>query len=215
MPELHLPWLELTILTPLLGSVVVGFLKNGELARKTCLTLCTLTLIFATGEWFDFGTLHTFEAHDHWDVMESVLGSDVLVVDELSAPLLPLVALLFLMTVLSTLRTKVNRFSFGWTLASEAILLATFCCRDPWSIVILLVVATVPPWIELRSRGRCTRVYLVHMGLFAVLLIAGQTLLSIEAAGRSADDDRWCTADRCRTAAKRYRAASLLDDRSV
>ncbi len=183
MPELHLPWLELSILTPLVGAIVVGFLRDGEVARKTCLGVCTLTLIFACGEWLDFGTLHTFEAHDHWDVMEPVLGPDILVVDELSAPLLPLAALLFLMTVLSTLRTKIHRFSFGWTLASETVLLATFCCRDPWAIIALLILATVPPWVELRSRGRRTRVYLIHMGLFAALLIVGQALLEIEIFG--------------------------------
>tara|TARA_R110002049_G_scaffold2750_4_gene21906 strand:+ start:49291 stop:50757 length:1467 start_codon:yes stop_codon:yes gene_type:complete len=185
MPELHLPWLELTILTPLAGAIVLCFLKNGESARKLCLVLCTLTLAFAIGEWLDFGTLHTFEAHDHWDVMESVFDSDVLVVDELSAPLLPLAALLFLMTVLSTLRTKLNRFSFAWTLAAESILLATFCCRDAWSIVLLLVLATIPPWVEMRSRGHCTRVYVIHMGLFAALLVAGVLLLQTRLLGES------------------------------
>lgn len=185
MPEMHLPWLELAILTPLLGALVVGFMKNGELARKTCLVLCTLTLVFAIGQWLDFGTLHSFEARDHWDVMESVFHRDILVVDELSAPLIPLVALLFLITVLSTLRTKVNRFSFGWTLAAEAILLATFCSRDPWSIIVLLLLATIPPWIELRSRGRNTRVYLIHMGLFAALLVIGQLLLTTGVLGEA------------------------------
>src|SRR5690606_31953456 len=119
------------------------------------------------------------EAHDHWDLFELAFHKDVFVVDELSAPLLPLAALLYVMTVLSTLRTKVNRFSFGWTLTSEAILLATLSCRQPWMVVLLLIVGTIPPWVELRKRRRSTRVYALHMGLFAGLLVAGQLLLSL------------------------------------
>jgi NADH-quinone oxidoreductase subunit M len=116
-------------------------------------------------------------------VTRRVFHRDVFVVDELSAPLLPLAALLYLMTVLSTLRTKVSRFSFGWTLASQAILLATLSCRQPWVLIALLSAGTIPPWIELRSRGRSTRVYVLHMGLFVGLLVTGQMLLSIAAAG--------------------------------
>ncbi len=179
MRELHLPWLELSILAPLVGAIVVGSLRNRELAHKLCLIICSFTLLFACGEWIDFSLLQTFEAHDHWDVIEWVFHKDVFVIDELSAPLLPLAALVYLMTVLSTLRTKVNRFSFGWTLASEAILLATLSCRENWMLIGLLAAATIPPWIELRIRGRCTRVYAIHMGLFVGFLIIGQSLLQI------------------------------------
>ena len=35
------------------------------------------------------------------------------------------------------------------------------------------VVCTVPPYFELRNRGRPTRVYLLHMGLFVGLMVAG------------------------------------------
>ncbi|MGA7306779.1 MAG: proton-conducting transporter membrane subunit, partial [Rhodothermales bacterium] len=177
MPELHLPWLELSVLTPLLGAMGVGFLRNREVAWTTCVVICTLTLVFAVGEWIDFGTVHAFEAHDHWDVLSTLFHRDVFVVDELSAPLLPLAALLFLMTVLATLRTKVSRFSFGWTLTSEAILLATLSCRDPWGLVVLLSAATIPPFVVIRGRHRSTRVYSVHMGLFVALLLVGQFLV--------------------------------------
>ncbi len=182
MPELHLPWLELSILVPLLGAIAVGLLRNREAAHKLSIVICSFTFLFAAGEWIDFSTLQTFEAHDHWDAIEFVFHKDVFVIDELSAPLLPLAALVYLMTVLSTLRTKVNRFSFGWTLVSLAILLATLSCREPWMLITLLAAATIPPWIELRARNRCTRVYTIHMGLFIGLLVLGQTLLTLGAA---------------------------------
>ena len=177
MPEMHLPWLELSVLIPLLGALWVGCMRNRDRARTHSIIICALTFLCAGGEWVDFNSLHTFEAHDHWDVLDDVFHKDVFVVDELSAPLLPLGAMLYLMTVLTTLRTKVNRFSFGWTLFSEAVLLATLSCRDPWIIVFLLSIATVPPWIEMRIRRQSTRFYCLHMGAFIALLFAGQALV--------------------------------------
>jgi NADH-quinone oxidoreductase subunit M len=181
MPELHLPWMELSILMPIVGAIFVASVKDSEKSRVVCLAVCTLTLVCATGEWIDFASLHTFEAHDHWGVVEYVFHEDIFVIDELSAPLLPLAALLCLLTTLSTLRTKANRFSFNSMLVTEAILIATLSCRNAWAIIGLLLAAIVPVWLELWSRGRCTRVFAIHMGLFAALLIAGQTAVEFGA----------------------------------
>jgi NADH-quinone oxidoreductase subunit M len=166
---------------PLIGSLWVSAMRDRERARRHTIAICLLTLICAAGEWIDFARLGVFEAHDHWDFLQSVFHKEVFVVDELSAPLLLLGAMLYMMTVLSTLRTKVNRFSFHWTLASESILLATFSCRNPWGIVALLSLATIPPWMELRKRRRSTRVYAIHMWLFVLLLWTGQALLPVDA----------------------------------
>ncbi|MCA9052396.1 MAG: oxidoreductase [Planctomycetaceae bacterium] len=185
IPELHLPWLELSIVTPLVGAVVMSRLRNRDLARKVCIALCGAIFVMTVGEWADFNTLHTFEAHDHWDVIQFVFRKGVFVIDELSAPLLPLAALQYLMTVLSTLRTKVNRFSFAATLVSESILLATLSCREPLVLIALLAAATIPPWLELRARGRCTRVFTIHMATMVALLLAGQVLLYMNPAGGS------------------------------
>jgi len=181
MSELHLPWLELSVLLPLVGAVWVSLLYNRDRARIVSIVICSLTLVCAVGEWIDFASLGTFEAHDHWDFLQSVFHSDVFVIDELSAPLLPLAALLYLTTVMTTLRTKVNRFSFGWTLFSQSILLATLACRHPWIIILLLAIAVVPPWLELRQRKQNTRVYVIHMSLFIGLLCAGQFLVGSNA----------------------------------
>ena len=177
MSELHLPWLELAVLIPLVGSLWMAFLRNHTVARAHSIVFCLLALLCAVGEWIDFNTLHSFEAHDHWDVLASTFHRDVLVVDELSAPLLPLGAMLYLMTVLTTLSTKVNRFSFGWTLFSESILLATLSCREPWAIIALMSVATLPPLLEMHARKQSTRFYCLHMGLFVALMVAGQALV--------------------------------------
>lgn len=177
MSELHLPWLGLSVLLPLVGSIVVSMMKDRDHARQVSIAIGIATLICACGGLLDFTMLHSFEAHDHWDIFQLFFSIDAFVVDELSAPLIPLGALLYLTTILTTLRTKVNRFSFGWTLFSESVLLATLGCRDPWLIILLLAVGVVPPWIELRKRRQPTQVYLLHMFLFVGLLVAGQCLV--------------------------------------
>ncbi len=180
MLELHLPWLELTIFTPLIGVAAVCYVRNPEMARKRALIVTGLTLFFAVGAWEDFSTLRRFEAHDHWDLITPWLGSDAVVIDELSAPLLPLGALLYFLTTLATPRTKVRRFPFAWTLFSLSLLLALLSCRQPWGIIGLLAAQTIPPVMELRSRGRSTRVFLLHMGLFIGLLGGGWAMIDAE-----------------------------------
>ncbi|MCA9126300.1 MAG: oxidoreductase [Planctomycetales bacterium] len=181
MPELHLPWLEFSIMLPLLGAALVFAAKDPIRARRICLVICTATLLCSLGELADFASLSTFEAHDHWDIIERIFHKDVFVIDELNAPLLPLAALLCLLIVLSTLRTKASRFSFNLMLINEAILIATLSCRDAWVLIGLLVIATIPVWIEMRARTPSTRVYCLHMALFAGLLVFGQTLVSLGA----------------------------------
>ncbi len=139
-------------------------MKDPVSAQRIAVFCGGLTLFCTTGEWLDFATLRTFEAHDHWDLIQWMFNRDIFVIDELSAPLLPVAALLYLMTMLSTLRTKVGRFSFGLTLVSEAIVLATLSCHSYWGIVILLSLAVIPPWIELQRRGASTRVYTCTWG---------------------------------------------------
>src|SRR6476659_5372930 len=162
MSELHLPWLELAVLLPLLGAWWVSRERDPDRSRRRALWVAGGTLFAAAAAWLDFSSLKTFAAHDHWDLTAGLLHHEALVLDELSAPLLPLGALLILLTILATLRTKVRRFSFARTLVSESILLATFACRSPWGLIALLALANVPIIIELRQRDQTPRVFIVH-----------------------------------------------------
>lgn len=177
IPELHFPWLEFSIVLPLLGAMVCGLLTEAPKAQRIAVWCGGLTLFCTMGEWLDFSMIGSFEAHDHWDIVQRIFHRDIFVIDELSAPLLPLSALLYLMTMLSTLRTKLGRFSFGLTLVSESIVLATLSCHSPWMLIALLSLATIPPWVELRRRGASTRIFSLHMGLFIVLLVLGWSLV--------------------------------------
>ncbi len=175
--ELHLPWLELMLLTPLLGAFLTIDQRDAVKAWRRALAAAGLTLFFAVGAWEDFNLLRVWEAHDHWDLITPSLGADAVVIDELSAPLLPLAALLHFVLTLATPRTKLRRFPLAAALFSEVLLLALLVCREPWGIIVLLGLQVLPPALELRSRGRSARVFLVHMGLFLALLIGGWMII--------------------------------------
>jgi NADH-quinone oxidoreductase subunit M len=179
MLEFRLPWLEACILLPAVGAIWVKFKSDPEGARRRSLVVSGLTLVCAVAAWLDFRLLQAFGDRDRWDPLARLLGEDLLVVDALSAPLLPLAALIYFLTNLATLRTKVREFSFARSLGSEAILLATLGCELPWGVVALLALGTLPPYLELRKARKPTRLYALHMLLFIALLGLGQMLLDV------------------------------------
>lgn len=180
MSELHFPWIEVAILIPLIGALWVGRLSDPDLARKWSVLISGLAFFCTVGEWLDFDMVGGKQAEDHWHLMTRLLGRELFVIDQLSAPLIPLVAMLYFLTTLATLRTKIRRFSFAWTLVSEALVIALFSCQEPWGVIALLAAGTVPPYHELRARGKPVRVYVFHMALFVGLMVLGWVLIQRE-----------------------------------
>ena len=169
----QIPWIELAIGTAIVGSASISRIREPDRAYRWGLALtgisftCTLLacLTFYLGD-----PAQSFRG----DSLQPILfGRYVFELDDLSAPLLPAVGLLHFLTALATPRRNMRRFSLSWSLAAEAIRLATFSCQEPCVLVGLLAAATVPPYIELVNRGRPTRVYALHMALFVVLLVVG------------------------------------------
>ena len=175
MSDIQLPFLEASILVALLGAVWVSRLRDAKLARRLSLVLTSIVMACVGAAWYDYS-----KTGDGHTLLAKYFGSDVLLVEELNAPLLLLAALLFLLTALATSRIRVRRFSFTWMLASEAILLATLGCKEPWGLVALLSIGTLPPYFELRARNRPRRVFALHMGLYVVLLVVGWSLVEME-----------------------------------
>ena len=145
--------------------------------RQWSVVFSGLALFCAVGEWLDFEFLGASEAEDHWHLMTGLFGREIFVIDELSTPLIPLIALLYFLTMVATLRTKIRRFSFAWTLVSEALAVALFSCQEPWLVIGLLAAGTIPPYQELKARGKPTRVYVLHMALFVGLMILGRVFV--------------------------------------
>jgi NADH-quinone oxidoreductase subunit M len=153
------------------GALCVSRFRDPDTAYRWCLGFTGATLACAVLAALAYAQ----GAPAEWGVLPRQLGRPF-AVDELSAPLLPLVALLHFLTALATARTKMARFPAAWMLVGEAVRLAAFACVDPWILIGLLVTATVAPVFELRSREKPTRVYLLHMGAFAALLVTGWAL---------------------------------------
>lgn len=184
MSELHLPWLGIAILAPLIGAPWVGRLRNSEAARRWSVLFSSAALAASAGAALDFGMLETARAADRWRIATEFTGREWFVVDQLNAPLLTLVSLIYLLTIVAKVRAQVGQFSFARTLVSESIALAAFACQEPWALVALLVAGTVPPLVELRARRQGLRVYAAHAALFAALLCAGQVWVESEGANR-------------------------------
>src|SRR5689334_1150593 len=92
---------------------------------------CAAALVCATNEW----VCH----HAGWVPLPRPRPLDSLAVDGCSAARLPLVALVHLLTALSTPNAEGNRAYFARLMASQASQLATFGCRQPWLLIALLV----------------------------------------------------------------------------
>lgn len=184
MNELQLPWLELSLAAPFVGAVVVALSRDPQHANQRAVLFSALTLAFTVGAWFDFEFLGVPIAADHGHLPLRLFGRECLVIDELSAPLMPLAALLHFLTALTTGRTKLRRFPFSGALFSEALLLATFSFQEQWAMVALAAASTVLPYFELRARNRPTAVYAVHMFLFVALLSLGWALVELSGVHR-------------------------------
>ena len=167
------PWLELSVCVPLIGGLCVGWIRHPVAALRWCLAFAGFTLACTLLVFVSQTTGESPTGASPWDVFPRLFGSRFLEVDALSALLLPLLALLHLLTVLTTARTKQARFSFAWMLCGESLRLATFGCKAPWMLIALLIAGIGLTFLELLRRGKPTRVYVLHMGLFVVCLVGG------------------------------------------
>jgi NADH-quinone oxidoreductase subunit M len=166
------PWLDASVAAALIGALGAVLLRDIGRSFRWGVFCTGLALVCAILAWIGFSV------HGGLVAGHPCYGVPVLFVDGLSASLATLTALLYFLTTLATGRTKMGRFSITWSLASEAIQLTAFGCTEPWILIALLVLATVPPYIVLRNRGKPTRVYVVHMALFNGMLILGWALVS-------------------------------------
>ncbi len=186
MNPFALPWLELSIGVPLVGGLCVGWVRNPAAALRWCLIFAGITLICTLLVLVGQKTEESPFGASPWDIQPRIFGTRLLEVDKLSAPLLPLVALLHLLTALATARTKMARFSFAWMLGGESLRLAAFACKAPWILIGLLTAGAMLTYLELLRRGKPTRVYLLHMGLFVVFLVSGWACINPAGPIRSA-----------------------------
>ncbi|WP_435006699.1 proton-conducting transporter membrane subunit [Tundrisphaera lichenicola] len=182
------PWLELAIAAALLGSLFVAFCRDPNRAYRWALGFTGASFVFSFLAWLTNYAGASSGEVSTWSVQPVFFGRVLFSLDELSAPLVPAIALLHLLTALATPRTHMRRFSFSWSLTTEAISLSTFSSQEPWLLIGLLAISTIPPFVELLIRRRPTRVYVLHMTLFVGLLLLGWS-----AVGLSGEPSGWAT----------------------
>lgn len=176
----HSLWIEVAVLIPVCGALLIRRIGDTESVRLWSITVAAIALIAVGLGWLGFILDSSGDSTDRWSLLQVVAGKHYLSFDSLNAPLLVLIALVYLATIVTTPRTKARRFSFTWTLVAESIALATFACRDPWLLIVLLTAAVYPPYRELKSRKQSTRMYMVHMICFVVLLIVGRAIMETQ-----------------------------------
>lgn len=178
---LPIPWLELAIAIAILGALIPSWVREPYRAWRLSLVLAGITHVCATVSCVGFYLCRETRTDAGFALHTAVVGQTLLDVDELNAPLLPMLGLIYFLTVLATGRTKMRRFSLRWSQASHAIRLATFGCVVPWALIALLALGTIPPYLELVKRRQPTRVYVIHMLVFVGLLALGWGLVDATA----------------------------------
>src|SRR5262252_3975893 len=98
----HLPWLELAILVPLLGAWWVGRLRSPEATRRWGVLASGLAFVCTAAACLEFHLWPTDSGAAEWSLVHWLTGRDFFALDQLSAPLLPMAALLYLLTGLAT-----------------------------------------------------------------------------------------------------------------
>jgi NADH-quinone oxidoreductase subunit M len=186
----EIPWLELALVVALIGSVWVSCLREPIRAFRWGLGFTGATLGCAILTWLAYA-LHP--AGQAWSAQPALFGRQLFAVDQLTAPLVVVVALLHFLTALATGRTKMRRFSMSWSLAQEAIRLAILGCsgQEPWLLIGLLAVGSIPPYIELYNRHRPTQVFLLHMALWVSLMLLGWAF--VDPSGAHERQTAWAT----------------------
>lgn len=176
MNPFAVPWLELSILVLLIGAVSVTGIRDARLASNWCLGFvgCAFIGTVMASAGYSVGRPSAALAKGWWNWADR----PVFVVDDINAPLLPLIALLHGLIALTTARTKMERFSFSKLMAEGAVRIAAFACVAPWPLVGLLMLDAILPVFEYRRRGRSGRLYAVHAALFVGLLGIGLALMN-------------------------------------
>jgi len=155
-----LPWLEATLILPLVGALITAAIRTPPVAARVSFGFLLSVLVTATAA-----------AASHSGATTGL--TQLYLVDDLSAPMLPVLAVLHLLTLLGTAKARVSSLFCVRLLLAVFISLAAVTCHVGGVLVVLLVLGVLLPLWDLRSRGSRVRGYVLHMSLMAALLLVG------------------------------------------
>lgn len=163
MNRLAFSWLEFTLLLPLIGAVGVASIKPPVRAARWSLGFILATLVGAAVTAVTF-----FSAPE-----SASLRLGTFKADDLAAPMLPVLAILHLLTLLGTSKSRLSPMFCVRLLLSAGVTMAAVTCQIGSGLIFLMVLAALLPVWDLKSRGRRTRGFLFYVGPFIALLLVG------------------------------------------
>ncbi|MEQ1829662.1 MAG: proton-conducting transporter membrane subunit [Pirellula sp.] len=158
-----LPLFELTLLLPLVGAVAIAFVKATLTAARWCMSFSIGTFACALVASFEFVGSTGSETH----------LLDAFFLDRLSAPMLPMMAMLHLLTMLGTSKSRVSIQFCIQLLMATFVSLAIVTCHSIIGMCVLLMIEICLPTWDLASRQQRLRGFLLYMLVFASLLLVG------------------------------------------
>lgn len=156
---------ELVIWIPLLGFLWLKFVGSSH-TRAVCLAFSGVALVLSVALY-----VSNVQPTSGW--LGSWWGWNLIHIDEFSAPLIPLTALIYFVTMFATVGHKTQQFPFAGSLLGESLTLGVISTDTTWWMILLVGLSVIPMWMELRARGQSTRLYEIHQGLFIVCLVVG------------------------------------------
>lgn len=161
MTALMFPWLGFAMGLPLLGAVVLTFVRDPGPAARTTLGFLIAALLASLGV-----ALGVPPAGAGASVESGVFRAD-----DLAGPLLPGLGVLHLLALLGTSKSRISTGLCRRQLLSLAITSALVVCHSGTVFVALAAILTLLPLVDLHSRGQRLRGFLAHLGLPGVLLV--------------------------------------------
>jgi NADH-quinone oxidoreductase subunit M len=158
-------WLEATLLLPLIGAATVAFIKLPAAAARWSLGVMLAMFAAAVATSVAF-----FSAPG-----SAQLRMGAFKADDLAAPMLPVLAILHLLTLLGTSKFYLTpMFCVRMLVSASATMAAVTCQSDAGLISLMVLLALLPVW-GLKSLDRSVRGYLFYAVPFIILLLLGWT----------------------------------------
>ncbi len=162
----------LAVAIPAAGAAPARILGRDRSWRVTMAAAAAAVVVTVAAMWaFYGGDARAGEAY------ATGLAPRAFGVDEISIVLLPFAAVVFALAVLVVPRAQRSAGFCARVLASEAVVLAMFCCSDAQWLAPLWLASLVPAYLETRAAADAhadiTRVVLWYLGASAALFFAG------------------------------------------
>ncbi len=173
-----LPLLTITLLIPIIGTLVVFFMKKAEDAKKIALAFSIVPLVLSILIWLSFETGGGYQFMESHTWIESIGISYTVGIDGLSLPMLFLTTLLIPLSIIFAWDTKTRQKEFfGLILLIEVGLIGVFLSLDFflfyifWELVLIPMYFFIGIWGGPRKHYAAIKFFIfTHVGSVIMLL---------------------------------------------